>query len=794
VLHGGEEYGAPFLVERLRRERSVAWLAITQAEAGDPIAAGNRLADAVNDAVGGNLLQHALPYLVHMRTLSLRRDQLPPFTLVVSGADLAPEFAQAAAEACRSGFGLWLLVEQDLPGIEAAHLRPADLRLTLAEARNLTPAGIGDEAVSAIHAQTTGAYTAFLGEVHRRAGLPEMVIPHADGSVYQERQARPEDPEDVLEALVRLERWTDALEIAAEHVPERVEELLHDAGSEFQQQGLLPRLDVLLSLLPHPYDSRERTLEWRLVAAHQVGAADRTAKQVRRYLSLHEAPELRARYAAFAPYQEGLLEAERAATALPSPLTLWQYGRMHPDPEVGIELLTRSVAQAELEGDAHACVRAAGSLAGRFLHIGDFRAGRTWAEWGLQLFDQNGLRDGIRRLRLFKELAFARTMLGDVSGLREQLQDVLTTVENLLPDIAASFRDALADLERLEGDPRVAAEYTKANLDIAWRRLKGIRAYQHVRSLLELGRTKEAGEVAQSAIALSAGSPSVEKLRAGLALGMVQAFESPQKADAALGPVMLDREALFEQRAMAALHLLLARPDGWEAVPEDLRTRLEGLGETALRVLSGPPEVFHKVWMRFAGGRQAALELRVLGRTSARLEGNELKLTKRQWEILLALALHPEGLDYGALHAFLLRDDDRVSPITLRSHVSHLRGRVPISDNPYRIEVPYTLDVSEVQTLLEQGKVREAVALVNGSILPRSSLPGIRDAGDQLDNALRESVLTSRDPEALYSAANLWNDDLEVWEASLRALHPRDPRVPLLRARVQALRHEYGAA
>jgi hypothetical protein len=794
ILHGGEEYGAPFLVERLRRERKVAWLALSPADASNPVAAGNRLADAVNDAVEGNLLQHALPYLVHLRALSLRRTQLPPFTMVVSGADLAPDFARVAAAACSSGFGLWLLVDAEIEGIEAVHLRPNDLRLTLAEARSLAPSGISDDKVAEIHSSTRGAYTHFLGETHRQAGLPEMVVPHADGWVYPEKQARREDPEYVVEALVRLGRFTDALEVAADQLPELVEELLHEAGPELQQQGLLPRLHVLLTMLPHPFDERERTLEWRLVSAHYVGAATQVTNRVRRYLSANEAPELRARYAAFAPHSEGLKEAERAVASLSSPLTLWQYGRMHPDPERAIEMLARSVSQAELEGDPYGCVRAAGTLAARFVHIGDFSASRSWASWGLQLYDEHGLKDGVRRLRLFNELAFARTMLGEWSGLRDQLQDSLTTVENVLPGVAAGYRHALADVERLEGDPSVAAEYTKANLDTALRQQKGLRAYQHVRSLLELGQVTKASSVARAAVALSAGAAEFQDYRARLAVGMVQSFAEPESAAGTLVPIMESRQLVFEQRAMAALHLLLAKPDGWEDIPEELRTKLGGLGEAALRVLSGPPEAFYKVWTRLAGGRQAALELRVLGRTSARFEGNELKLTKRQWEILVALALHPEGLDYGALHAFLLQDDDRVSPVTLRSHVSHLRGRVPISDNPYRIEVPYTLDVAEVQTLLREGKVREAIALVSGSILPRSSLPGIRDTGEQLDQALRESVLTSRDPEALYSAATLWNDDLEVWEASLQALHPRDPRVPLLRARVQALRHEYGAA
>lgn len=792
ILFGGEDFGAPFLVERLKRDSPVAWLAVGPAEASDPIALGNQLAEAVNEALAGNLLQHALPYQVHLRTLALRREQLPPFVLVASNADLAQDFARAVGEACRPGLGVWLLVggRFELPG--AVRIGTEELRLSLGEARALAPHGLGDEVVARLHSSSRGAYTSFLAEVHRCAGLPEILIPLAGEWVYPESESRFEAPEDVVEALARLGRWTDALEVAAEHVPERVEELLHFAGPQFQQKGLLPRLHVLLSLLPDDLLERGRTLEWRLLAAHQVGAASDVLPAVRRFLQTNEAPELRARYATFVPVQDGLEEARRAVDTLPSPLTLWQYGRMHLDPGEGIDHLTRSVSQAELEGDHYGCARAANALAIRFHDLGDYHAMRTWASWGLQVFDENGLKDGMRRLALFGELAASRVLLGDTANLVEQVQDVHGTIENLLPGVAAIYRTLLAELERLRGNAELAAEYTYANLATASRSQKGLRAYEHVRSLLELGKIREAESVAAEAVALSAGIVRQHDMRARLALGMSQAFDNAESACKTLRPLM-QAQIEFEQRAIAALHYLLAKPDGIDDIPDDLLEKLKGLTETALRVFSGPQDAFHKVWKQLGSTGQSVLELKVLGRTSARLEGNEIELTKRQWEILVALALHPEGLDYESLHAFLLRDDNRVSPGTLRSHVSHLRGRVPISDNPYRIEVPYTIDIRQVEEHIAEGRVREAVALANGIVLPRSTLPGIRELGEHLDQALRESVLTSDDSEVLYSATGLWPDDLEVWEASLAALHERDPRAPLIKARVQTLQREYGA-
>lgn len=793
-IEGGDRYGAPFLVERLKQERRVAWFSLSPSVADDPVAIGNLLAESINVGLGGNLLQNALPYLVHLRTLAQHRDLLTDLTLVVSGAHHSWDLARAAVDACGRDIGLWLISEAAPEGLgDFTGLTERDLQMTFDEARDLAPSGLSEALVRSLYQSSCGAYTSYIREVNQAAGLPEIVLPGPAGWEYSEQDARLEDPADVFEALTRLERWDDALEVAVDHLPDRVETLIEHAGPLFQRRGLLARLHLLLTILPARLQTLEQTLEWRLVAAHYTGQTDLVLPQVRRFLRDHEAPSLRARYATFLPFNEGLGEAARAAAAEPSPLTLWQYGRIHPDAERGVELLTESVGQAELHDDAFSSARAAGSLAARFNDLGRFREGRSWAEWGLRVFDESGLQDGARRLHLLTDLAFAKTMLGETSGLIRQLEDYLETLEEVLPAFSANVRQVLADLYRAEGNVQECAEFTAVNWQEAPRGQKGLRAYQHVRSLLEIGALEEAQELARTGLALSAGLQPFQDMRARLALGVSQSFTEPAAAVGTLTPIVEARNLTFEHRAVAALHYLLAKPDGFSDIPEDLAPMLQELGDTALRVLSGPPEVFHPIWTALRGGKRSVLELRTLGHAKARLEGAELKLTKRQWEILVALAMHPKGLTYERLHAFLLHDMGRVSVGTLRSHVSHLRDRVPISDNPYRIEVPFNLDALEVHDLLKQGKIREAIALVGGPLLPRSTLPGIREVGEQIEQEIRESVLSSGDPEALYSATSLWEDDLEVWERSLETLHPRDPRVPLLRARVNALREEFDA-
>ena len=68
------------------------------------------------------------------------------------------------------------------------------------------------------------------------------------------------------------------------------------------------------------------------------------------------------------------------------------------------------------------------------------------------------------------------------------------------------------------------------------------------------------------------------------------------------------------------------------------------------------------------------LELKLLGQPSAQLDGVPLRLTRRQLEILALLALNPDGLDLGELHARLYGDRP-VSQGTLKAEMSQLRTR-----------------------------------------------------------------------------------------------------------------------
>jgi len=83
------------------------------------------------------------------------------------------------------------------------------------------------------------------------------------------------------------------------------------------------------------------------------------------------------------------------------------------------------------------------------------------------------------------------------------------------------------------------------------------------------------------------------------------------------------------------------------------------------------------------------LELRLLGRGEARLDGLPLLVTPRQMEILALLALHPDGLRLDGVHANLYGDRP-VSLVTVKAEISRLRTVLggAVASRPYRLAVP----------------------------------------------------------------------------------------------------------
>ena len=199
--------------------------------------------------------------------------------------------------------------------------------------------------------------------------------------------------------------------------------------------------------------------------------------------------------------------------------------------------------------------------------------------------------------------------------------------------------------------------------------------------------------------------------------------------------------------------------------------------------------------------RGGTARLRLLGEATGVLvtADGEVPLRLRHAEILLVLALHPEGLTADQLAIEL--HDRRTAPVTLRAELSRLRdllaragGGIGLAGRPYRLVGELGTDVEAVRRDLRRGAYRRALAAYPGPVLPASTAPGVEAVRERLRHELRGCVLAGRDAEALWAWANTPDgaDDLEVWQACAGALPATSRRGPVVRARVRQLHQELG--
>lgn len=186
------------------------------------------------------------------------------------------------------------------------------------------------------------------------------------------------------------------------------------------------------------------------------------------------------------------------------------------------------------------------------------------------------------------------------------------------------------------------------------------------------------------------------------------------------------------------------------------------------------------------------IELRLLGRCEVRVGGRFANLPRRWVEILALLSLHPEGLRCDKLaeriYGVYASGDIRAWKNALKVAISRLRELVPIASRPYRIALPFRADFLEVERLLTEGRIADAVSLYAGPLLPDSEVREIEEVRWGLEARLQQAVLSARDPEAVLTLAEKLGDDLTLWEAALETLPQSDPRRLIVEARVKQLR------
>ena len=237
--------------------------------------------------------------------------------------------------------------------------------------------------------------------------------------------------------------------------------------------------------------------------------------------------------------------------------------------------------------------------------------------------------------------------------------------------------------------------------------------------------------------------------------------------------------------------VLAAQPPGW--LPARVELPAVGdrvaLGEAGEGVLEQLAEGWLMRLHRTGPAPRPMLSLPFLGdgRAPARLDGGHVQLTLRHAEVLTLLALHPDGLTADELATALHGDTGTTTAVCAEMHrLRAVLGAGVLRTRPYRLRARVDADFVAVRSALARGDVRGAARAYRGPLLPRSEAPVVRQERELLAAALRRAVLDSRDVDAMWALAGTVGgaDDPELSRRLLRALPARDPRRPVLTARL----------
>lgn len=193
--------------------------------------------------------------------------------------------------------------------------------------------------------------------------------------------------------------------------------------------------------------------------------------------------------------------------------------------------------------------------------------------------------------------------------------------------------------------------------------------------------------------------------------------------------------------------VLAASPCGWLGARVELRasagrTRLPDGTCAVLEPVSGGACIVWGVRAAERRIRRRLLDIRALGDEApmVRLGGAALALTERQAELLVVLAMTPDGATAQSLAADLY--GPRGKPVTARAEIARLRHVVGdlIAAQPYRLTADVRADFLDVERLLSHQRVAAAARRYPGPLLPRSRAPAIVARRAAIEAALAQAI------------------------------------------------------
>ena len=288
------------------------------------------------------------------------------------------------------------------------------------------------------------------------------------------------------------------------------------------------------------------------------------------------------------------------------------------------------------------------------------------------------------------------------------------------------------------------------------------------------------------------------------AAGMAEAYlrHDNQRRDELLREAYLERIAGCTQPTALVRpsgHVVTAAPQGWlpaiVAPPQPgVELQLPGGVVADVEELAGLDGVV--VWRRRGapasrGDTAVGVRLELLRRRPRIVSRDGAhELSGRHAEILAVLLLAGRGLTSEQLTLEVYGEAGK--PVTLRAEVSRLRSSIGaiLRARPYAFAVPVSSDLQDVERLIANGRLGDALRLLAGErLLPGSVAPRVVEARERLEQGLLASILQADDPDLLaaWCRSAPGEDDADAARELLTRLAPDDARAAAARAQLRRL-------
>ncbi|MBW6454336.1 MAG: hypothetical protein K0A98_00490 [Trueperaceae bacterium] len=784
------------------------WIALGPSDVDDAVSVGNRLVSAFEHTYRTEFLGLGAPVGHVVAKLQKYQRVLGPNVVIVSAAHRNP--AAVASMRTLAGFGssLILIVDEDTPDVVTAAWKPErvseaeQFALTIGEATEIAHGTIPPDRVPEVLLRCGGRFVPFSNAVRGLSGLPPLHDPVPNGLAANELASSGVPAEMVLSALRRRNEHIEAFEYAVRNAPGLAADAIRDAAPQYIASGMARRMLRQIELLPIAERRRSDDLmRWWFAASISENSNGSVRTEVEQVLELREAAELRALYAAAFPGPELLRETKRALVSLRTPVTLRMHGfalGMQSVGDAGIAFLLKALRLSEALADPDQVVGAATDIANYYLRRGHYQDGAEWASWAVEQHYSLRGKDELRRLAAVGLLAFARILVEDFVGLESLLDELKAAKDQIGGPTSEVINSTLGDWAVVCGDFVTAEKHYRLNIE----RLPGeqyhLAALDLVPVLRALGKDAEAMMIGRRVRSLTRDADEISRALGMLAHALSIADINNILAERDLEHVckVLGSGAVAHRLAQASValaHVKLSQGDliGARRALQTGNPGLKGLGQSGWQLLSASGTKLDEMLALYRG-ESASLGLSFLGDTVYTFGADVDRLTKQNAECVAVIATSRQDLNLERLAIALYGEDGSVG--TAKARVSRLRSTIPLTSRPYRIAVPFRADFLDLIEHLEQGRVRQALSLYRGPLLPDSEAPAVVELREYIDESLRQAVLASGDHEAMLELAKRTDDqDLELLEAAARHMPQNDPQSPLLRARIRQIRRDWGS-